>query len=287
MFHSRHQFGLAFTLAGLLWCALSAGAAVAADIAPGTVHEGDLESRNNAISIGDDARVEGNISARNGSVRIGDRVSAGDIETRNGGVRTGIGGEFGRVESRNGSIVLGADSRAAELESRNGALRIGASSRIGGSTSTRNGKIELDPNVQVAGSLEARNGSISLANGVSVQGEAKTRNGQIQMDQAMVKQNVSSQSGDLLIHNGSRVDGDVIIDISEQSGERRWFGFGGNRYPDAGNIEILGGSVVGGNIIVRLPEDYDRDIPTVTIDSESQVNGEIMVDERVEVIRVD
>jgi cytoskeletal protein CcmA (bactofilin family) len=184
-------------------------------------------------------------------------------------------------------VLLGADTRVASLESRNGAIRVGASSRIEGNASTRNGKIELDQNVRVSGSLEARNGAIDLASGVSVDGDVKTRNGQIELNQALVKRSVSSRTGDLLLRNGSRVDGDLIIEITEQSGERSWFGFGGTRYPDAGNIELLGDSEVGGDIIVRLPEDYDGELPTVTIDASSRVTGELAIDERVRVVRID
>ena len=78
-------------LTAVLLLGLSTTAALAADVPGGTVHEGNIESRNNSITIGDDARVEGNVEARNGSVRIGDRVSVGAIETRNGGIRSGLG----------------------------------------------------------------------------------------------------------------------------------------------------------------------------------------------------
>jgi len=111
----------------------------------------------------------------------------------------------------------------------------------------------------------------------------QNRNGHIHLQQAQVKQNLTSRSGDLVVRDGSKVGGDLIIEIDENTGNQGWFGFGNTTYPKAGNIEILQNSEVAGNVIVRLPEDYDQEIPTITIDDSSRVLGEIMVDERVSI----
>jgi hypothetical protein len=250
-------------------------------IAAGAEHEGSIETRNAAVEVGDDARINGNISARNGSVRIGERVMAGDVETRNGGVSTGAGSQLGSVESRNGSISIGAGSKVARLQTRNGGITIENDSTVAGAVESRNGKIDVADNVTVNGDLEARNGAIELAPDAVVQGNVTSRNGAIQLHQAQVTENVTSRTGDLILRQASKVGGNLVIEISESSGERGWFGFGRSRYPEAGNIEILEGSEVTGDVIVILPEDYDRDPPTVTVDASSRVLGEIKVDSRV------
>ena len=98
-----------FIVVALIFTA-SAAASERIDLAPGSVHEGNLETRNSSIRVADQSRVDGKIQSRNGSIRIGRNVFAGDIDTRNGSIQTGADGRFGRIETRNGSITVNADS---------------------------------------------------------------------------------------------------------------------------------------------------------------------------------
>lgn len=253
-------------------------------IAAGAVHEGSVQARNGVVEVGDDARVDGDISARNGSVRIGQRVSAGNIQTRNGSVTTGAGGRLGSVESRNGSINIGPGSTVADLETRNGGIRLGRDSAVSGAVETRNGRIDVAESVAIGGDVQARNGAIELAPEALVEGSVTSRNGAVRLQQARVAGHVTSRTGDLVLRQASTVGGNLVIEISESTGERRWFGFGRARYPEAGKIEILDGSEVTGDVIVILPEDYDRDPPTVTVDASSRVLGQVLVDSRVQLL---
>ncbi|MEE4638110.1 MAG: hypothetical protein V2J42_05175 [Wenzhouxiangella sp.] len=253
-------------------------------ITAGAEHEGSIETRNAAVEVGDDARVNGNISARNGGVRIGERVTAGDIETRNGSVSIGAGSQLGGIQSRNGSIRIGTGSTVARIETRNGGIEIGRDSTVGGAVESRNGKIDVATNVTVSGDLEARNGAIELAPEALVEGSVASRNGDIQLQQAQVTGNVTSLTGDLILRQASQVGGNLVIEISEGAGERGWFGFGSARYPEAGSISILEGSEVAGDVIIALPEDYDREPPTVRVDASSRVMGAIRVDSRVSTV---
>ena len=152
---------------------------------------------------------------------------------------------------------------------------------MGGFVETRNGSINLFAESRVDGGIEARNGSISLAQASRVDGSVETRNGAVTMDQATVTGTVKSRSGDIELVNGSQVEGDIRIDLEDSESSGGWFGIGGD-YPDAGNVSILSGSQVSGDVILVLPEDYDGEIPTVTIDAESRVEGSLKVDSRVQ-----
>lgn len=255
-------------------------------IPAGAEHQGNLETRNGSISIGDGAVIEGALYSRNGRIETGGSVTAGDVHTRNGAVELGPDGRYGRVESRNGRIHLGDGSSAGEIDTRNGGIRVGASGRTEG-LSSRNGSIDIGQDVEVDGRVETRNGGVSLATGSRVSGRITTRNGGVHLDGATVEQGVEALAGDIILTGGSRSGDDLVIEISEDKAGRSsgFLGFGGSKsWPEAGDIRILEGSVVEGDVILRLPEDYDEELPVVEISADSSVSGDLRIDRRVELI---
>lgn len=252
----------------------------------GAVHDGNLETRNGFVRIGDRAVVEGSIESRNGSVEAGASVVAGDVRTRNGAIKLGDGGQFGRIESRNGPIELGAESSAGAIETRNGSIRIGATSRTG-RIDSRNGSIAIDADVAVDGPASTRNGGVTLARGSRVDGKITTRNGGVELDGATVGQGIQSRTGDIVLNADSSVGGDLIIEVGEHDGSRSsgFFGFGASQsWPRAGSVRVLDDSLVEGDLVLRLPTDYDERLPVVEVAQGARVTGNLVIDSRAELI---
>lgn len=295
-----------FTLSGI--ALLATGVALAGEnvsIPSGGHHEGLLEARNNPIEIGDDATVEGDVENRNGRIVAGKSVTAGNISARNGYIKLGMNGRFGDVSSRNGAINLGDNSQAGNIDSRNGSIEIGGGSRIGavesrngsmslrddievmGNLQSRNGAIRGGTGLRVSGDVSSRNGMVKLATGSEIDGDITTRNGRIELTGTSTARHLQSNSGDLILQDGSRTGGDVVIEMDEDSaghsGGFLWFG-GRRSYPDAGDIRILGSSEVGGDVVLLLPADYEGEQPVVEIDSTSRVLGDLRIDSRAELI---
>jgi len=265
-------------------------------IEAGATHSGVLETRNSGIRIGDEARIDGRVVSRNGSIEVGRSVVSGDVSARNGAIRMGADGQFGdvvnrngtielgersqagRVESRNGSLVIGASSRTGELETRNGSITIGEGSEVGG-VETRNGSIRGQSGVIVQGNIDSRNGGVRLGADSIVSGGITSRNGNIELDQTIVGRNLQGRGGDIAVR-GSRIDGDVTIEVAEHD-RSGWLWFRSHHsWSDAGSIRILDGSEIGGDVVLLLPDDYDGKMPTVEVDASSSVSGSLRVDGR-------
>lgn len=255
-------------------------------IEAGSEHDGDVETRNGRIEIGDEATVDGDARNRNGSIVIGDSVTAGDVSTRNGSIRLGQGGRFDAVSTRNGRIEIGPDNEVGAIGSRNGSVSIGAGTRIDGDVRTRNDSIDAEQDIRVEGSASSRNGSVRFAAGSEISGDVTTRNGHINLTGTTVVQDIGTVFGDVILRDGSRVDGDVIVEIEDDhAGRSGWLWFGGGKtWSEAGDIRILAGSEVGGDIRLVLPAEYDNKIPMVEIDADSSVSGNLHIDSRIELI---
>lgn len=255
-------------------------------IEAGSEHEGDVETRNGRIEIGDEATVDGDAKNRNGSIVIGDAVTAGDVSTRNGSIRLGQGGRFDAVSTRNGRIEIGPDNEVGAIGSRNGSVSIGAGTRIDGDVRTRNGSIDAEGNTRVEGSASSRNGSVRFAAGSEISGDVTTRNGNIDLSGTSVGQGAGTIFGNVVLRDGSRINGDLIVEIEEDhAGRSGWLWFGGGKtWSEAGDIRILEGSEVGGDIRFVLPAEYDNRTPVVEIDADSSVSGNLHIDSRIELI---
>jgi predicted acyltransferase (DUF342 family) len=298
------QFALRSVFVALV--TLLAAASVAAQpvsIPDGSHHKGSLESRNHPILIGNDVTVEGDAQTRNGAVTVGDRVKVGALGSRNGAISVGRDSQVGNVVARNGRVSLGAGSQAgllevrngrvtvatkarvAEIDSRNGAIELEDDAEVIGKVSSRNGAIRGGQNVRVGGPIESRNGAVGFGAGSAIVGDIRSRNGAIRLNGVTVDGTLTSRSGDIVVTDGSVIASDLVIELDEASGQSSsWFfgWFGTWTYGDAGSIHVSGDSTVKGDVIVRLPEDYDGEAPSVTIDPGSRVLGAVRVDGRVD-----
>lgn len=268
------------SLVTVLACSATVFASDRIDIADGASHSGDLMARNGPIRIGNDVDIDGAISTRNGAIRVGNDSRLGDVDSRNGAITLGSRNQAGEISTRNGSIDLGEENRVLALDTRNGSVTVGVGSMVDGPVHTRNGSIHIGRLGQVRGSVSTRNGRIRLDPGSAVAGQVESRNGAISLEQADVGQEVTSRAGNIELALGSRVGGHVVIDVSEQSGGWRLFG-GSVNYSDAGDIRILDDSIVEGDVIIRLPANYNAQIPSVTIAAQARVLGQVRVDPRV------
>jgi hypothetical protein len=266
-------------------------------IGDGQVHEGNIESSNDIVRIGDGARVNGDIESRNAPVTVGENAEVGDIESRNGQISLGRGARAGNVSTRNGTIQIGQEARAGDIDSRNGMIEIGSLAGVGsldtrngavqlaagvqvnGSIESRNGEVEVGGDTRITGGIETRNGGVDLDSGSEVSGSVVTRNGTIKLESAVIGQSARTRYGDIRLYGESRVGGDVVIEIVNNSQNSSWMGWGGE-FADAGEIVVTEGSVIEGNVIVILDEDFDGEPPRVVVESGARVLGSIQADPR-------
>lgn len=176
---------------------------------------GVLQTSNDPITIDAGATVSENIESRNGAVTIGENARVAHIEARNGAITLDEGARAASIEARNGAITLRGDNSAEEIESRNGRITIGAESTINGSVETRNGRIMVNRESTVEGDIETRNGSVETKEGVRIAGEVETRNGSITLAGTQVDALVDSRNGDIRLRDGTVVRGDVRLLMSE------------------------------------------------------------------------
>jgi DUF4097 and DUF4098 domain-containing protein YvlB len=67
--------------------------------------------------------------------------------------------------------------------------------------------------------LTTVNGGIQTNPGTGVEGRVRTVNGKITLRDTHIGENVQTSNGDILLTDGSVVEGDVIV-----KGRRSWFG---------------------------------------------------------------
>ena len=116
-----------------------------------------------------------------------------------------------------------------EISKVNGGIEIDDGAEID-SAETVNGGIRVDDNVIVRRSLETTNGGIRVGSGSKVGGTIETVNGKITLDNTHVGDSVITTNGDVLILNGSVIEGDVVFE-GRRRGWTRWFNWG-NKTPD-------------------------------------------------------
>lgn len=134
-----------------------------------------------------------------------------EISKVNGGIRIAASEQVGEVSSVNGGIDIGRNARATSVETVNGGIRV-------------------DDNVIVRRSLETTNGGIRVGSGSKVGGTIETVNGKITLDNTHVGDSVITTNCDVLIRNGSVIEGDVVFE-GRRRGWTRWFNWG-NKRPD-------------------------------------------------------
>ena len=151
-----------------------------------------------------------------------------------------VAGASGSHSTVNKSIHLGDNVTTGDVESVNGSIRIGNNSFVQ-SIESVNGSIRLGNDVTVERSVDAVNGAITLQPGCEVGGRIETVNGGIKMENTRVAGDVETYNGQLRILNGSEVSGNVVV--------RKSKGWSVNKRRKPVQVEIGQDVVVHGNLI--------------------------------------
>lgn len=204
---TRYTGKSAFTI-GLLFVLMSVPAFAASvnkgvKVEPGATADG-ATSVNGSITIGEYAVVTGNVKTVNGTIRVDDGARLEEASTVNGGVR------------------IANNVQSQSLATVNGSIKVGESATVGGA-------------------IEAVNGGISVKRNSTVALDVSNVNGEIDLSGTAVGGDVSTVTGDVLIVDGSVIQGDLIVKKPSSWG----WGKGKRRKP---KIVIGPGSRVAGTI---------------------------------------
>jgi DUF4097 and DUF4098 domain-containing protein YvlB len=141
-----------------------------------------------------------------------------DISKVNGGIRVSAEERVGDISSVNGGIDLGSGAVAAKLDTVNGGIDLDERVEIE-RAETVNGGIRVSRDVTVHGSLSTVNGGIQTNPGTVIRDRVSTVNGKIRLRGTRVQENVQTSNGDIILTDGSVVEGDIIV-----KGRRSWIG---------------------------------------------------------------
>lgn len=199
------------------------------------------------------------------SCGVNSSITVEDGQTREGSKATVNGGVYigedctikGNFRTVNGRVSVGANSQVRSLKSVNGSIKLDDNIVVDGDLETVNGSIRVGHEVSIEGNLETVNGSVSVASGGSIQGTLRAVNGDIDVDDTEVTGSLITSNGDITLVNGTRVIGNLIIRGTKGRGSK----------PQT--ITVSGASVVQGDIVIN---DADREVHLVFSD-DGQVTG--------------
>ena len=172
-----------------------------------------------------------------------------DISRINQGITIESAETVGDVSSINGGIRINDGASAFEVSTINGGITIGDGAQIA-EAETVNGRIRVGSDVQVRGSLDTVNGSIRTESGTEVSRNIETVNGSIGIRNTLVGKDIETSNGNIDVLEGSVVEGDIIV-----RGKRRWWD------------KLF---------------DFNRNEPEITIDGDSSVLGTIHLYQEVD-----
>jgi DUF4097 and DUF4098 domain-containing protein YvlB len=144
---------------------------------------------------------------------------SGGAATINGRIAVGAGAVVeGDLRSVNGRIEIGSDARVRDLNTVNGSLRL-----ADGATATSvigvNARLDLGERVEVAGDVATVNGAINVGGSSVLHRHVIAVNGDILLRGVRVAGAVRNQLGDLRLLDGTQVEGDVVLEMPDHSGE--------------------------------------------------------------------
>lgn len=184
----------------------------------------------------------------------------------NKSIKIEAGSESSGASSVNGSITIGENAVVTGgVRTVNGSIRIDSSASIRNAT-TVNGRIKAADGVQ-ARDLSTVNGSVTVGEGANIDGEIEAVNGRITVGKATtVAEDVSNVNGQIKL-SGAEIGGDV----STMNGD----------------VEIVEGSVVKGDVIVEKPSnwgwgDSKNRKPRIVIGPGATVEGVIDLEREVD-----
>lgn len=138
--------------------------------------------------------------------------------TVNGRITVGAGAEVtGDLRTVNGSITIGAGARLRDLDSVNGSIEV--SDDVGaGRIATVNGDLTLGMRAKLSGELRSVNGRLRAGGGSIVDTDVRTVNGPIELRGVTVRGRVENNSGDIRLLDGTLVEGDVLLAAPDRAG---------------------------------------------------------------------
>lgn len=167
----------------------------------------------------------------------------------------------GSQNTVNGNILVGSHCEVnGDCRSVNGIVEVGNHSKVK-DLQTVNGRITIEREVIVRGKIESVNGPVVCDPGVQIYDGVATVNGSIDLENTVVRRNITTYNGDIQLLDRSLIQGDIVVKKSKGDSHRR------RRL----RIDIAEESVVEGNIIVK---DKTMDVKVILSEG-GRVSGRI------------
>jgi len=185
--------------------------------------------------------------------------------------------------SLNKSINVDAGGTSTGESTVNGSIIIGSGAVITGSVETVNGTIRVEQNARVE-DVETVNGSLKIGDGVQSEDLSSVNGSVLVGSYAVVEGEVAVVNGKIALDTGARVSRDV----SNVNGEIRVTGaeIGGNLTTVNGDVSLQDQAVLRGDLTIEKPGGWSNNNnkrkPIITIGPGSRVEGEIVIEQEVE-----
>lgn len=186
--------------------------------------------------------------------------------------------------SINKSIRIEAGTTADGASSVNGSITVGGGAIVTGDVSTVNGTIRVEDSAQIEGA-ETVNGSLRVGSNVTARG-LETVNGGIRVDEnSTIDGGVEAVNGKIRLGKGTRVDRGIqnVNGAIEINGAE----IGGNLETVNGDVELMDGAVLRGDLIIERPNNWGwnkdkKRKPRVIVGPGSAIEGTIKLEREVE-----
>jgi DUF4097 and DUF4098 domain-containing protein YvlB len=131
--------------------------------------------------------------------------------TVNGGITVGRDAEVvADLRTVNGAVEVGSGAKLHDLDAVNGSITVGDD--VGaGRVATVNGDLTLGMRDRIGKELRTVNGRLRAGGGSVVDGDVTTVNGPIELRGVTVRGQVANHAGDLRLLDGTLVEGDVVL----------------------------------------------------------------------------
>ncbi|MFQ3220297.1 MAG: DUF4097 and DUF4098 domain-containing protein YvlB [Paraglaciecola sp.] len=177
-------------------------------------------------------------------IKVGGAEQEGNVSSIFGPLEVSEGKTVKDVSSVNGGVELGDHVQAQRIESVNGTILVGDFVSVY-SIHTVNGHIKAGHNLRVSQDIRTVNGSVNIKSDSLVSRDIETINGDITLDDVTVGGNIETRSGIVSLSNHTQVTGDIVFHTQNKDA---WNWAGEQNIPQL-TIDI--GSTVQGRIILE------------------------------------
>jgi DUF4097 and DUF4098 domain-containing protein YvlB len=190
-------------------------------------------------------------------IQVGGAEREGNVSSIFGQLEVSEGKTVKDVSSVNGGVELQDHVQAQRIDSVNGTIAVGDFVSVY-SMHTVNGDIEAGHNLQVSQDVRTINGGVDLKYDSLVSRDIETINGDIALDDVRVGGNIETQNGNVSLSNQTQVTGDIVFHPRDKDS---WSWAGEQNIPE---LSIDTGSSVQGRIIL------EREVKLNFVDPELQ-----------------